>query len=129
VPGDRTKEYIGIHNLSVEVKSDKKRIFYFRFPTSECSKDLLPTEFTNVVRVKGFYQCQTMSLMKLNQKVILSRIRHALTSPDERFRTRGSPQEHVDLAALMLTNRYRRRTYSNSHKQGARTPISAAQVL
>ncbi|KAF1987831.1 hypothetical protein K402DRAFT_403490 [Aulographum hederae CBS 113979] len=57
------------HNLSLEAKFDNVRHFYIRLPASELDERLLPPVFINVFRKKSMLECQTLELMKLNQKI------------------------------------------------------------
>jgi DNA mismatch repair protein MSH4 len=65
---DRVEEY----EFQLELKYETARHFYIRIPTSELDGRDLPPIFTNVVRRKKNIECQTLELMKRNQKVIRS---------------------------------------------------------
>ncbi|KAF2237697.1 DNA mismatch repair protein-like protein MutS [Viridothelium virens] len=59
------------HRLPLEMKFDNMRGFYIRVPVSELEDRALPATFTNVFRKKNKVECQTLDLMKMNQKVCL----------------------------------------------------------
>jgi len=57
------------HNLLLEAKYDNVRQFYIRLPASELQERNLPPIFTNVFRKRTWIECQTLDLVKLNQKI------------------------------------------------------------
>lgn len=57
------------YDLQLDLKYDTARQFYIRIPSSEIDKRPLPPVFTNVFRNKNMIECQTLELMKRNQKV------------------------------------------------------------
>jgi DNA mismatch repair protein MSH4 len=57
------------HNLAIEMKYETRRQFYIRVPTTELSECELPVVFTNCIKQKGYVECQTLDLLKFNQKV------------------------------------------------------------
>lgn len=60
-----TEEY----DFQLELKYESARHFYIRIPTSEVEGRDLPPVFTNIVRRRKYFECQTLELMKRNQKV------------------------------------------------------------
>ncbi len=57
------------YDLSLDLKYDTARQFFIRIPVSELEGRPLPPVFTNVFRKKNMIECQTLELMKRNQKV------------------------------------------------------------
>ncbi|KAL2354274.1 muts domain V-domain-containing protein [Cryomyces antarcticus] len=57
------------HDLPLEMKFDNVRQFFIRLPASELEDRLLNPVFVNVFRKKNMIECQTLDLMKLNQKI------------------------------------------------------------
>lgn len=58
------------HELALELKYDTSRQFYIKTPVSELdSSASLPGPFINVVKRGKHLECQTISLIKLNQKI------------------------------------------------------------
>ncbi|ETN38840.1 uncharacterized protein HMPREF1541_06880 [Cyphellophora europaea CBS 101466] len=66
---DMTAELSEGHNLGLDVKFDTARQFYLRVPASEFDDRAMPDVFVNVVRRKQYMECQTLDLMKMNQKI------------------------------------------------------------
>lgn len=60
------------YDFQLELKYESARHFYIRISTSEVEGRDLPPVFTNIVRRKKYLECQTLELMKRNQKVCLS---------------------------------------------------------
>ena len=61
----------GEHAIALDLKFEPARQYYIRIPATEFEdKDGgLPEVFVNVVRRKKMVECQTLELMKLNQKI------------------------------------------------------------
>ncbi|KAF2474591.1 uncharacterized protein BDR25DRAFT_383924 [Lindgomyces ingoldianus] len=57
------------YDLSLDLKYDSVRQFFIRIPASELEERSLPPIFTNVFRKKNMIECQTLELMKRNQKL------------------------------------------------------------
>jgi DNA mismatch repair protein MSH4 len=57
------------HQLSLELKFDLVRQYYIEIKASELDNRPLPLEFVNVVQRNKKIECQTLALMKTNQKV------------------------------------------------------------
>lgn len=63
-------EELGIsHGLRLELKFDTARQFHIRLPASDLEDRTLPQIFTNAVKRKNMIECQTLELMKTNQKI------------------------------------------------------------
>lgn len=58
------------YDIKLDLKYEAARHFYFRIPVGELEGRPLPPVFTNVFRKKNHIECQTLELMKRNQKVI-----------------------------------------------------------
>jgi DNA mismatch repair protein MSH4 len=58
------------YEFQLELKYESARQFYIRIPASEIDGRDLPPMFINVVRRKKNIECQTLELMKCNQKVV-----------------------------------------------------------
>lgn len=80
---------IEAHELALEIKYDSARGYYIRTPVSELEERPLPDIFINVYRRRNFVECQTMDLVKLNQKIIDSH--HEVVNMSDR-----SIQELID---------------------------------
>lgn len=61
------------YNITLDLKYEPARQFYIQIPAQELEERPLPPVFTNVFRKKKAIQCQTLELMKRNQKVGVSR--------------------------------------------------------
>ncbi|KAK4897518.1 MutS protein msh4 [Elasticomyces elasticus] len=57
------------HNLPLQRKFDNTRQFYLRLKAEELEQRDLPAIFINVYRKKDIIECQTLDLMKRNQKI------------------------------------------------------------
>ncbi|KAF2112484.1 muts domain V-domain-containing protein [Lophiotrema nucula] len=60
------------YRIRLDLKFDPARQFYIQIPAQELEERPLPPVFTNVFRKKNMIQCQTLELMKRNQKITLS---------------------------------------------------------
>ena len=58
------------HGLALDLKYEAARQYYIRIPTSELVDRDLPLVFINVFRKKNMIECQTLDLLKWNQKII-----------------------------------------------------------
>ncbi|RHZ65696.1 MutS family protein MSH4 [Aspergillus thermomutatus] len=56
------------HNLNLDLKFDSARQYYISVSASEV--ETLPETFINIYRRKNRIECQTLDLVKLNQKII-----------------------------------------------------------
>lgn len=57
------------HSLPLQTKFDNVRQFYMRMPAGELEQRDMPAVFINVYRKKDMIECQTLDLMKWNQKI------------------------------------------------------------
>jgi DNA mismatch repair protein MSH4 len=57
------------HNLPLQIKFDNARQFYLRLRAEELEQRDLPAVFINVFRKKDNIECQTLDLLKRNQKI------------------------------------------------------------
>ncbi|KAK0282897.1 MutS protein msh4 [Friedmanniomyces endolithicus] len=57
------------HNLPLQRKFENGRQFYMRLKADELEQRDLPAVFINVYRKKDIIECQTLDLMKRNQKI------------------------------------------------------------
>lgn len=58
------------YDIQLELKYENARQFYIRIPAHEVDGRDLPPVFTNIIRRKKNIECQTLELMKRNQKVV-----------------------------------------------------------
>jgi DNA mismatch repair protein MSH4 len=56
------------HDITIVLKYDPARQYYLRIPTSEF-EETVPDILINLVRKKNTIECQTLPLMKMNQKI------------------------------------------------------------
>lgn len=61
---------IETHKLTLELKYDPARQYYIQIPISELEGRDLPEDFINEFRKKRMVECQTLDLLKLNQKIV-----------------------------------------------------------
>lgn len=57
------------HHLPLQTKYDNSRQFYLRLRAEELEQRDLPAVFINVFRKKDIIECQTLDLLKRNQKI------------------------------------------------------------
>ncbi|KAL9107101.1 MAG: hypothetical protein Q9227_007967 [Pyrenula ochraceoflavens] len=57
------------HNLALDLKFETARHFYIRIAITELNNRELPSVFVNVFSKKAYIECQTLDLLKLNQKI------------------------------------------------------------
>ncbi|EMC91499.1 hypothetical protein BAUCODRAFT_79898 [Baudoinia panamericana UAMH 10762] len=57
------------NSLTLQTKFDSSRHFYMRIRAEELEQRNLPAVFINVFRKKDLIECQTLDLLKLNQKI------------------------------------------------------------
>ncbi|KAF3044696.1 MutS protein msh4 [Didymella heteroderae] len=58
------------NDIQLDLKYENARQFYMKIPSTELDGRELPAVFTNVIRRKNNIECQTLELMKRNQKAI-----------------------------------------------------------
>ncbi len=57
------------HSLPIQKKFEQARQFYMRIKEEEFATKDIPAVFINVVRKKGWVECQTLNLAQRNQKI------------------------------------------------------------
>ena len=57
------------HALALDVKYEPARKFFIRISTADLAGRELPSVFINVFRRKNLVECQTLDLLKINQKI------------------------------------------------------------
>jgi DNA mismatch repair protein MSH4 len=57
------------YDILLDLKYEAARHFFIRISAAELETRPLPPVFTNVIRKKNNIECQTVELMKRNQKV------------------------------------------------------------
>ncbi len=57
------------HNLNGETRFDDRRKYFLRFLATEFEDGVVPDVFINRVRRKEYVECQTLTLLKLNQRI------------------------------------------------------------
>ena len=57
------------HEMAFELKYDPARHFFIRVSATEFEDRQLPNVFVNIFRRKNIIECQTLDLVKLNQKI------------------------------------------------------------
>lgn len=55
--------------MQVETRYDNARRYYLRIPETSLEGQTLPDILINCYRKKGFIECQTLNLVKLNQRI------------------------------------------------------------
>jgi DNA mismatch repair protein MSH4 len=55
--------------MKAETKFETSRCYYLKIPETEFEGRQIPEGLINRVRKKGYIECQTMDLMKFNQKI------------------------------------------------------------
>ena len=58
------------HQIALEMKYDTARQYYIRVAASELEERNLPDVFINVFKKKNMIECQTLELLKWNQKIM-----------------------------------------------------------
>ncbi len=58
------------HELALELKYDTARQYFIRLDASQLEDRTLPEVFINVFRKKNMVECQTLDLLKWNQKIV-----------------------------------------------------------
>lgn len=57
------------HDTQAEIRYDNARKYYLRVPEFEFENREIPDVLINRYRNKGFIECQTLELVKLNQRI------------------------------------------------------------
>ncbi|EXJ75992.1 DNA mismatch repair protein MSH4 [Cladophialophora psammophila CBS 110553] len=55
--------------IAIELKYDSNRQYYLRFPASEIEDKSIPETFINTYKKNKYIECQTLDLIKMNQKL------------------------------------------------------------
>jgi hypothetical protein len=75
------------YEFPIELKYENARQFYIRIPAPDIDACNLPPVFINVIRRKKNLECQTLELMKRNQKVVYTCIFGLLKRLANRYRS------------------------------------------
>ncbi len=86
------------YDLALELKYDTARQYYIRIHTSKLEDHVLPDVFINQFRRKHFIECQTLDLLKSNQKIMDSH--HEVLQMSDRAIQELIAAIRVDLAPL-----------------------------
>jgi DNA mismatch repair protein MSH4 len=57
------------HQMQTEIRYDNLRRYWLRISESHFENGGIPDVLVNRIRKKGYIECQTLTLMKLNQKI------------------------------------------------------------
>ena len=85
------------HNLPLQTKFDNVRQFFLRLPAAELEQKVLPPVFINVYRRKDMVECQTLALVKINQKISDSHTEVLLMSDKAAWDLVAKAREHMSL--------------------------------
>ena len=85
------------HSLPLQTKFDNTRQFFLRLPAGELEQRDLPAVFINVYRKKDMIECQTLDLMKRNQKIADSHTEVLLMSDKSVHELIASVREHMSI--------------------------------
>ncbi|KAL5092472.1 hypothetical protein Trisim1_001725 [Trichoderma cf. simile WF8] len=58
------------YRVAASLKFDNRRLYWFRIPTADLDKDIIRQDFINVIPKKNYMECQTLNLVKLNQRLL-----------------------------------------------------------
>ncbi|KAL7809729.1 DNA mismatch repair protein [Trichoderma gracile] len=58
------------YRVAASLRFDNRRMYWFRIPTVDLDMDSIPPEFINVIPKKSHIECQTLDLVKLNQRLL-----------------------------------------------------------
>lgn len=62
--------YIETHDLALDLKYDTARQYFIRLDASQLEERTLPDVFVNVFRKRKMVECQTLDLLKWNQRIV-----------------------------------------------------------
>ncbi len=62
-------EMIAKHKVFASLKFDNSRKYWLKIRASDIHKSALPDVFINVVTKRGYLECQTLNLVKLNLRI------------------------------------------------------------
>lgn len=85
------------HGLPLQTKFDNVRQFYLRLPAGELEERDLPAIFINVYRKKYMIECQTLDLLKRNQKIADSHIEVMIMSDKSVQELIANVREHMSI--------------------------------
>ncbi|KAK4085152.1 uncharacterized protein Triagg1_142 [Trichoderma aggressivum f. europaeum] len=57
------------YRVAASLKFDNRRMYWFRIPTADLNKDTIQRDFINVIPKGNHMECQTLNLVKLNQRL------------------------------------------------------------
>ncbi|KAK5107362.1 hypothetical protein LTR62_001342 [Meristemomyces frigidus] len=83
------------HKLALQTKFDNTRQFYIRLRKEELEERPLPPIFINVFRKKDLIECQTLDLMKRNQKIADAHGEVLMMSAQTIEQVVGDIREHI----------------------------------
>ena len=89
------------HELSLTTKFDNVRQFYLRLSASELEQRDLPAIFINVYRKKDIVECQTLDLLKRNQKIADAHTEVLIMSDKAVQELIGNVREHMSILFKM----------------------------
>ncbi|KAL8949223.1 MAG: hypothetical protein Q9222_004655 [Ikaeria aurantiellina] len=89
------------HSIALELRYDTARQYYIRIAVSELEERNLPEVFINSFRRKTYIECQTLDLLKLNQKIIDSH--HEVLQMSDRSIQELIDKVREDIAPLFKT--------------------------
>jgi len=69
---DHSKELEEEYGIPIKLKFDNARGFYMHIAVADLEGRALPQVFTNIFRKKNMIECQTVEIMKRNQKIAAS---------------------------------------------------------
>lgn len=58
------------YRVAATLKFDNRRMYWFRIPTVDLDIESIPEDFINVIPKKNHIECQTLDLVKLNQRLL-----------------------------------------------------------
>ncbi|EHK18134.1 uncharacterized protein TRIVIDRAFT_194557 [Trichoderma virens Gv29-8] len=58
------------YRVAASLKYDNRRLYWFRIPRVGLDMEAIPQDFINVIPKKSYIECQTLDLVKLNQRLL-----------------------------------------------------------
>ncbi|KAL2403207.1 MutS protein-like protein 4 [Exophiala dermatitidis] len=105
---DMMEELKNAQEIDLELKFEPGRQFYIRFRAVQVEDKSMPEAFVNVYRKNKWIECQTLELIKMNQKIkdahneVISLSDHAVQELIEAVRTKIHPLFKISEAIAML---------------------------
>ncbi|EXJ96014.1 DNA mismatch repair protein MSH4 [Capronia coronata CBS 617.96] len=105
---DMVEELKNAQELDLDLKFDAPRQFYIRIPAIQLEDKPIPDSFVNIYRRNTFIECQTLELIKMNQKIkdahneVISLSDHAVQELIEAVRSKIHPLFKISEAIAML---------------------------